>query len=391
MPKCLTLAPMAFYPPMMGDSKRVHRIARALLRHGVDGLCVGKDFLYRGDDDVKRSPKPIRVPSRREVGVRAFLKRAHYNEVKHPTAEWLEFARPYLEDPSFDVVYCQFLFTYPTIAPFVKGRPLFVDTNNSEWGWYDRFAESTSSPLVKAVCGFSKRRADEMLASLPSDAIMVHVSQADLEDYQSRRPELMHLVVPNGADTMPRENVPDYVAPGKKNLLFFGSLGGKMSQDSLDYFARDFWPTLKDDAHMIVAGSHPTESIMALCQQNGWELRKDLTEEQVTQVYDETHYAILPFTYGAGSKLKMMDACGRGVPVLSTKAGAVGQDWLPNFVTIDESPQAWLAKIRSSEGAGADWRGQVDEFGRRYGWEGITSGLPDLMADRLRAKVGAAV
>lgn len=369
---------------MIGDAKRNHRLSRALQQIGVSNLYIGKNFIFRGDDQVEQvAAQTYREWPRAVTGLIAFARRGHYNEVKHCTQRWRRFVAPFLSDERFNVIYCSLVFTYPLIASYVGNRLLVIDTQNSEWEWYASFRNATDNPFIKKVCDFSASRITEIMRHLPPQTMMAHVSESDAEAYRQHRPDLKHIVVPNGGDVSPRTQVPDYRLP-KKRLLFFASLHGKMSMDALQYFAEKFWPVLRDDCEMVVAGANPSSAITALCSQHGWELQVDLTEAEVDGVFAQTHFSLMPFAYGAGSKLKFFDAVTRGVPVLSTQAGACGQsNQLPSFVTVSDDPLVWRKTVSETTSLVENWRQQVIEFGSQYGWPAIARRLTTELASRL--------
>lgn len=382
--RLLTIAPTTSHPPMIGDAKRIHRLSRGFLRSGTDNVYVGKNFVYRGDTQVEQvASQQFREWPRSVSGLLSIMRRGHYNEVKHCTRRWLNFVRPYLEDDSFNAVYCHFIFTYPLVRSLIGERPFVIDTHNSEWEWYDSFEKSSSNPLIKQVCRHSRRRADEIMGQLPADTIMAHVSESDAAAYRAVRPDLMHLVVPNGGDVEPRLTTPDYSAQ-KKTLLFFASLHGKMSYDALRHLADKYWPAFRNEAHVLVAGAHPSAAIQALCREQHWELRANLTEAEVTDVFNSAHFSVMPFTYGAGSKLKFFDACLRGVPVLSTTAGACGQQNLPEFVTVSDDPSVWRDRLTNTSQLDDSWRDQVAAFGQEFNWTSIAKRVIGPLEDRLQ-------
>lgn len=373
---------------MIGDAKRNHRLSRALQQVGVSNLYIGKNFIFQGDDQVEQvAAQTYREWPRAVTGLMAYARRGHYNEVKHCTQRWRRFVAPFLSDDRFNVIYCSLVFTYPLIASYVGNRLLVIDTQNSEWEWYASFRNATGNPLIKKVCEYSAARITEIMRQLPPRTMMAHVSESDAEAYRQHRPDLKHIVVPNGGDVSPRTQVPDYQLP-KKRLLFFASLHGKMSLDALRYFAEKFWPVLRDVCEMVVAGANPSAAITALCSQHGWELQVDLTEAEVDSVFAQTHFSLMPFAYGAGSKLKFFDAVTRGVPVLSTQAGACGQsNQLPTFVTVSDDPLVWRKTVTETTSLAEDWRQQVIEFGNQYGWPAIARRLGVELVAQLSSSV----
>jgi glycosyltransferase involved in cell wall biosynthesis len=208
--------------------------------------------------------------------------------------------------------------------------------------------------------------------------MLVHVSQADAEQWRRDRPDLRHEVIENGCDLHPRRQEPDY-STAIKQLLFVGSLSAQMNRNALGHFARAFWPELRSCARLRVVGSNPPPQVTELCRQQGWELRANVTEAGLGEAYADAHYAILPFAYGAGSKLKLYEAAGRGLPVLSTTAGVVGVPELPRCVQVADSAPAWRAALQSGQGHPAAMRAEGLEFARRHAWPQLASRLAGLI------------
>jgi hypothetical protein len=382
--RLLTLAPSTSHPPMIGDAKRIYRLARGFWQNGVENCYVGRSFVQNSDEDIQFPPeRQLPEVNRTWNGIKAWLLRKHYNETKHCTKNWKAFATSVLPENSFNAVYCHFLFTYPLLADWLSKKVFVIDTHNSEWGWYRSFRESSRNPLIKQVCDFSTRRATAIMHMLPSTAIMAHVSQSDCDEYVAIRPDIAHVVVPNGGDIQLRESIPDYTVP-RKQLLFFGSLHGKMSFDALKCFEQQFWPELQDVSQLLVAGANPSQAIQTMAARNGWKLQANLTEAQVDTIFNESHFSIMPFSYGAGSKLKFFDACARGVPILSTNAGACGQEQVPNFVTIADEPQRWRHEIIQRTAMEPDWIDEVYRFGKVFTWKSIASNIIPLLEQRIQ-------
>jgi len=198
---------------------------------------------------------------------------------------------------------------------------------------------------------------------------MVHVSKSDLEAYRLRRPDLEHLVVENGTNPKPRRFLPEY-APGKKfQLMFVGSLANTMNRDALELFGKRFWPTLNQVAEMRVVGSSPPPAVKALCESNGWNLHANVSDGDLDSHYEQVHFSVMPFGYGEGSKLKLLEACGRGVPVLSTTAGKVGFDDLPQWIRVDDSPEGWRASLDGAHLFNLDAGVELVRFSERYSWD----------------------
>jgi glycosyltransferase involved in cell wall biosynthesis len=242
----------------------------------------------------------------------------------------------------FDALFINFLYSVPLLSAF-RGRRgrLVVDTHNYDPELFAGFASASRNPITYLLCRRAIDNSRQTLAALPIGTTLVHVSESDAAAYRRDRPDLTHVVVENGCRLVPRTSVPDYDRPGKKQLLFVGSLSTQMNQDALRYLARRFWPLIRDLANLKVIGSSPSAAAISLCATHGWHLCPNLADEELEREYTAAHYAIAPFPYGAGSKLKLMEACGHGVPVLTTSAGVTGVVRPPPCVHVSDEPDGW--------------------------------------------------
>ena len=78
----------------------------------------------------------------------------------------------------------------------------------------------------------------------------------------------------------------------------------------LDYFAKQYAPALRErfgDALSVnVVGSSPSRQVQALCEQQGWALHPDVTEEEMDRHFRSATFSLLPFAYATGAKLKLL-------------------------------------------------------------------------------------
>lgn len=133
-------------------------------------------------------------------------------------------------------------------------------------------------------------------------------------------------VVPNGVNI-----------PGKKNdeavneqiprfLIFCGSLWSIPNAEGLDWFCQKIWPiVLKEfpDLKLLVVG-------IGTLPQNYAEAYHTPSSEfsgavdDVKPWYNKAAVSVVPLLTGSGTRLKILEAMGMGVPVISTTIGAEG-------------------------------------------------------------------
>jgi O-antigen biosynthesis protein len=141
--------------------------------------------------------------------------------------------------------------------------------------------------------------------------------------------------------------------------------------DGLEWFVGHILPLLKRRlpwARLSVTGANPPDQVTQLA---GPSLRFLGHIEDLTEVYDRARVAVVPVRYGAGIKIKALEALEHGVPVVTTTVGAEGIEgaggpavavsddpavFAEHVVTLLDDLQAWeIARAAIAE-IHARWR-----------------------------------
>lgn len=114
---------------------------------------------------------------------------------------------------------------------------------------------------------------------------------------------------------------------GAPEFVFIGLLSLPHNDDGLRWFLRTTWPLLRariPAARLRVIGRHASSEVLELAAKN----RNSVTIEgyvpDLGAILDRATAVINPLRFGSGIKLKVIEALGRGVPVVSTAVGAEG-------------------------------------------------------------------
>jgi|GEM_PF-4306320 len=369
--KTVFLGPHVRMPLREASSMRSYEMACSLGQENNPVWLAGKSAVWLMDGT--RVQKIQRIFARNDkIGsaLQAAWHGGHYLVYKHLSPEWCRAAVELLNQTQPETVIVSFLWAYPAFRNHLQGCRVLIDTHNYDPEWWRNFHSHTRNPLRRHLARNAEAYILQVLQELPATVELIHVSQRDCEFYRQHRPDLRHHVLPNGCSPPPAGGRGvDYGAPIKK-LYFIGLLSSQMSRDALEYFARKFWPELRDFCDFWVMGSDPDRAVKKLCRQQGWKQAYNLTEEDVAQHLGSMHYLVLPFAYGAGTKLKLVDACCRGIPVLSTAAGATGYPTVPRSVFLSESAMEWRQHARSHVPL-ADEVEAARNFGHDYSWDNL--------------------
>ena len=174
-----------------------------------------------------------------------------------------------------------------------------------------------------------------------------------------------------------------------KKIVFVAGFGHPPNVDAAVWFVRDVFPRVRrihPDAALSLVGSNPTEDVLKLADDNvevtGW-----VSSDELSARYNEARVAVVPLRFGAGVKLKVVEALVGGVPLVTTNIGAQGLEGLADIVAVTESAERFAEAVsRWIEANDSVWleaaRRQtqyaVDNFGRQR------------MADTLLAAIKAA-
>lgn len=194
---------------------------------------------------------------------------------------------------------------------------------------------------------------------------------------EMNRGKLKGFVIPNGVG-IPSHSDNITVTADNDDLLFCGSLDYFPNREGLLWFCREILPLvlkLKPSARLMVVGKGDP----------GGELRQELQHrsiinygkvDSVADYYKKAAIAVVPLISGSGTRLKLLEAMGYKVPVVSTSAGAEGIEYVPgqNIMIADDS-QAFangIAQLLNNREQAKNIAEKAFSFvKKRYDWNGI--------------------
>jgi GT2 family glycosyltransferase/glycosyltransferase involved in cell wall biosynthesis len=177
---------------------------------------------------------------------------------------------------------------------------------------------------------------------------------ADLSLYPSQEEALAVRELEPGAAVaavipyaLPEREGPPPVPEGRDGLLFVAGFGHGPNVDAAVWFARDILPAIragKPGIRLTLAGSNPTPEVQALAAE-GIEITGFVTDEELARRYAAARVIVCPLRYGAGVKMKVVEAVHQGVPLVTTAVGAQGLDGIENAVDVSDRPEDFAAAV----------------------------------------------
>lgn len=146
------------------------------------------------------------------------------------------------------------------------------------------------------------------------------VAVSDLDAAAMRAGGARALVIaPNGTDGVPRQPTPTLPAGRPLRMLFVGAGDYQPNRAGLRWLIDEILPRLDDrDWTLDVVGTPP--GVLPAHPRVTFHGRV----ASVAPYYAAAHLAVVPIPYGSGTRLKVVEAMARGIPVVATPVGAEG-------------------------------------------------------------------
>jgi glycosyltransferase involved in cell wall biosynthesis len=261
-----------------------------------------------------------------------------YTYAMHRSAELVTRVRAAMRSFEPELVHCDSLFCAHVRPSQPAGSaPWVLSLHNDEARLKERLAGTAEEWLRRALY----RREAAALGNLQARALAefdhaVAVSDAERERFEAVRAGALGagnggrsgegsgvITVPNGVDPLPEPvGPPDGPRAGEPlRLLFVGSLNYEPNAQGLEWFAHEVAPLVRArlDVEIEVVGPGRRGPELPGVSYLG-------RVDDVGAAYGRAHAAVVPLRAGAGSRLKVVEALARGVPLVSTSLGVEGYD-----------------------------------------------------------------
>lgn len=151
-------------------------------------------------------------------------------------------------------------------------------------------------------------------------------SEVDLKELSELNQNRMHCtVIPNGVGVPDQWSYPD-VTMHENEILFCGSLDYAPNREGLLWFCNEVLPKVlayKSNVKLSVVGKgDPGNELLISLKHPA--INYHGMVQTVIPYYKQASLAIVPLLSGSGTRLKVLEAMGFGIPVLSTTTGAEG-------------------------------------------------------------------
>ena len=205
-----------------------------------------------------------------------------------------------------------------SLLPRSRRSRMIYDAHNVEWLVQRQLAAQSKSPVRKLAYTVTlpwTRRWETSLVRSVSDVWAV--TEADAATFRAMGARRV-AVVRNGCEV---HTAVDLRKTGA-TLLFVGSLRARFNREGVEWFLNDCLPLIRasePDVEVVLVGAGGEDLGGARVRSLGF-------VDDLSSIYQAARAVIVPLLAGGGSRLKIAEAAGWGVPVISTSVGAEGYE-----------------------------------------------------------------
>lgn len=387
----LILAPHLTYPTWNGADVSIDRMACSISRlvPYVDLIAADRIYRFKFGKIEEEIYFKNKHRSKSFAAFRAIILNDHYFGQRFNTPAFLLHSKNYLAKQDYRTIVFSYLTTSSLIANSKKYNPdrlHMVWTHNDEFRWFADMQRKTKNPLISLTAHFAQKWLYRFLENNEKDLLLLHVTDEDWQGFLRIRPNHRAMRVSIGVDVQYHLPLPDHSMRRSKDepirLMFLGSLYMKMNEDAIMNFAEVYFPALKNklpfSIEVRIVGSNPTKQISDLCQRLGWKLHKNVSDDELKNLFISSDFSLMPFKYTNGAKLKLLHSLAHGLPFLGTKTVSGELMNFPDTCLTADSPDEWvehIKSIRDREDRFEHDRELLLQYANKYSWDTASTKL----------------
>jgi len=331
-------------PPNSGQSIRSLSILRAFASSGHEVGFVSfasktrpenldpLPSFCRSIDLLDREMKNLTLQKDYFARLTCLLKFKCYSVERFRSAGMRERIQRKLDETKYDLIVCDGIHGLINIPK--SAAPVLLNCHNVEYVILQRFAQLERNPLKRLYATWESYllRAAECEGCGRSAAAMT-CSQVDLEILQKLQRDLTLVVIPNVVDT-------HFIQPSASNgienkgpILFFqGVMDWYPNRDAVEFFIQGVLPGVRatfPEVRFVIAGRNPPAAFVARFSSDP-KIEFTGTVPDIRPYLASATVVVVPLRVAGGTRIKILEACAAGKPIVSTSVGAEGLDLDPN-------------------------------------------------------------
>lgn len=337
--------------------------------------------------NVELIPIPKRVSRTREYFSRILnlLEGAPYGPRRFRSKSMTTAIQRVVRQHPFEAIICDDVYI-ATNLPKNLLSTLLLNKHDLTYEIMARYLEKENSFLKRMYVSLESRKVRrlELMHCNKARAVLA-CSTRDKSLIESQCPESKVFVLPNVIDA--DKYTPEANTDGNM-VLFVGSLDWLPNRDAAEYFAEQVFPFLKrshPNARFVVAGRFPPpefrESIVRI---PGVDLIANVPD--IRDLLARATVCVVPLRIGSGTRLKILEAGAMCKPVVSTRIGAEGLDFVEGKeIILEDDPERFACAVsellRDTERRKSMGQAARDRVCRQYGLPALRDAVRTAFTD----------
>lgn len=344
-------------PMTNGQRIRNHNLIHVLKQEGFDVFLLAfaePNEMAKPDEElhslcanVKLIPMPRRTGRAREYFTRILniFERAPYGPRRFRSKFMAAAIQTAVRQHRFEAIICDDVYI-ATNLPKNLSTPLLLNKHDLTYEIMARYIEKESNFLKRMYVSLESRKVRRLeLAECNRASAVLACSTRDKNLIQGECPESRVFVLPNVVDM--ETYTPEADIDGNM-VLFVGSLDWLPNRDAAEYFVDQVFPFLRKshpDARFVVAGRFPPPEFReSLARVPGVELIANVPD--IRNLLARSTVCVVPLRIGSGTRLKILEAAAMCRPIVSTRIGAEGLDFVEwQEIILEDDPEKFARAV----------------------------------------------
>lgn len=333
--KVLFLTPELPYPPVSGGKMKSWKLLEFLAQNYQ--VSVASILKENDEDHVHDFIKQIQInnfyftPVKCARGIMNLIK-SYWHQIPlniYRTHSDYFTAKIKENIYNYDMVIIDHYEVFQYIPQDYKGK-IILHEHNAYYLMWDRYAKNRDHSFAKRlVCYFESIRVKKYEKNACEQAHLVFASPNDIDSLESIgvSREKCRYTYHLGDDSQLKLPVLKYENT-QESLLYIGSLGWEANVDGLLWFIGSVWPELLKQHPRLtfnIVGKNPDQRLITAVEAcHGIKLTGFV--QNLEPYFQQHRVFVAPLRFGAGMKVKVLNAMCRGIPTVTTSVGSEGME-----------------------------------------------------------------
>ncbi|MEX2013221.1 MAG: glycosyltransferase family 4 protein [Candidatus Levyibacteriota bacterium] len=319
------------YPLYTGGHIRLYNLLLGLSKkHEI--VLVAEKRLHQGKKDIealeKICKKVVTVERKKQWSLGNILKAGFSGNsfliVGHTNSQMKKEITKLLDEEKFDLIHIETSYVGQNLPSGIQ-LPVVLAEHNVEYLVYKRFADKAPA-VLRPLLMLDIAKLEKLERSYWKRATkLIAVSE------EERKIMGADAVIPNGVDIKKfKPSTLDLRLSTKEDrVLFIGDFKWIQNRDAAEFIVKGIWPKVNGQWSMVngqlklwIVGKNIPDNIKKLGRANV--IFDEDAPSEASEIFRRSKILLAPIRVGGGTSFKILEAMASGVPVVTTKLGALG-------------------------------------------------------------------